>query len=478
MGSTVAVPAPTPREELLLQQLATLAARLEELVAENLQLKARIAELEARLGQNSRNSSKPPSSDGPAGSNRSTKPTGRKRGGQPGHDPSGRELLPPEKVDRIADHWPVACDACSAPLDVARCPESGTALRHQVTELPPVRADVTEHRMHRLFCDCGHLTEAKLPKGVPVGSFGPRLRGVIGLLAGRYRLSKRLTQEMLGDLFGVEIGLGSICNAERQVSAALAAPVEEAREYVRGQEVVHADETGWREAKHRAWLWVATTVLVTVFRVARSRGAAVAKDLLGEDFRGFLVVDRWAGYEWHPYRQLCWAHLLRDFQGFVDRGGRGGAIGAKLLTEAALMFKLWHRVRDKTLQRATFIRRMDAIERRICRLLRKAVACAEPKTAGMAREIWLRRDLLWLFVYNDGVPPTNNEAERAIRPAVLWRKSSFGTDSEEGSRFVERILTVVTTLRRQQRNVVDYLAQACADYDAGRPFVSILPQIA
>jgi transposase len=453
-----------PRDELI-ERLAT---RLQEALV-------RIAELEAKLGQSSRNSSKPPSSDGPGAMPRTGKPTGKKRGGQPGHDPSRRDLLPPEQVDRVEDHWPTDCSDCKAPLVKERCEEPTAPQRHQVTELPVVRAHVTEHRLHSLVCGCGRTTEAVLPVGTPSGAFGSRLRGAITLMTGRYRLSKRMAQEMLSDLFGVEVGLGSICNVEKQVSASVAAPVEAAREYVRTREVVHLDETGWREEKRRAWLWVATTALVTVFQIARSRGSDVAKSMLGADHRGFLVVDRWAGYSWHGYRQLCWSHLLRDLQGFVDRGGRGGVIGAKILVEAAGMFTLWHRVRDKTLEQRTFIRRMDKIERRIIRLLREAMSRAEPKTAGMAREILALRDHLFVFVYNDGVPPTNNAAERAIRPAVLWRKGSFGTDTAEGSRYVERILSVVTTLRQQKRNVLEYLAEACANHDAGWNAPSLLP---
>ena len=442
---------------------------------ENVELRARVAELEAKLGQSSRNSSKPPSSDGPGAVPRTGKLAGKKRGGQPGHHPSRRDLLPKEKVDREEDHWPTACASCSAPLDKGSCEEPTAPQRRQVAELPVVRAHVTEHRLHSLVCGCGRTTEAALPAGVPTGAFGPRLRGAIGLLSGRYRLSKRLAQELLADLFGVEVGLGSICNVEKQVSAAIAQPVEAAREYVRTCEVVHLDETSWREEKRRAWLWVATTALVTVFQIARSRGADVAKQMLGEHHGGFLVVDRWSGYSWHDLRQLCWSHLLRDFQGFVDRGGRGGRIGAKILVQAFRMFDLWHRVKDGTLQRRTVMRRMDKIERQIVRLLGEAVSRAEPKTAGMAREILALKNHLFVFVYNDGVEPTNNAAERAIRPAVLWRKSSFGTDTAGGSRFVERILSVVTTLRQQGRNVLEYLTQAIVNHDAGLDIPSILP---
>jgi transposase len=433
----------------------------------------------AQLRQNSSNSSKPPSSDPPGIVKRESGPTGRKRGGQPGHEPSRRELLPPEQVDQFEDHWPTACEECQAILPRELRTELGEPARHQVTEIPRVHARVTEHRLHSQCCeDCGHATEAVLPLVVPGGAFGPRLRAVIALCAGRYRLSKRVTQELLSDVLGVDLALGSVSNVERQVSQALAAPVEEARAFVRQQPVVHADETSWREAKSRAWLWTAASALVTVFLIARGRGAAVAKQILGENFGGVLVVDRWPAYEWTKSRQLCWAHLLRDFQGFIDRGGKGGVLGEKLLLQTRIMFGLWRRVRDKTLLRTTFQRRMKPIERRILRLLREAHLRAEPKTSGVAREIVARRNYLWTFVDSEGVEPTNNAAERAIRPAVLWRKGSFGTDSIDGSRFVERILTAATTLKQQRRHVLEYLTAACAAHDAGLPVQSLLPQAA
>jgi transposase len=452
-----------------------LELRNTELEKRNAWLEKRNAELEARLAQNSRNSSKPPSSDGPDAPRGKRGTTGRKRGGQPGHDGNRRELLPPERVDQIEDHWPSVCEECTEPLPSVLRTEVGEAVRHQVVELPRVQAHVVEHRLHQQHCDgCGHTSEAKLPAAVASGAFGPRLRGLTALCAGRFRLSKRITQELLSDVLGVELSLGSVSNIEQKVSAALAAPVEEVRQFVRQQGVVHADETGWREAKSRAWLWTATTAKATVFQISKSRGASVAKEMLGENFPGTLVVDRWAAYNWVETRQVCWAHLRRDFQGFVDRGGRGKPLGEKLLEQTKLMFELWHRLRDKTLLRATFQTRMKPIEKRILRLLEHARTRAERRTAGMAREILGVREYLWCFVDTVGVDPTNNAAERAIRPAVLWRKGSFGTDSPNGSRFVERVLTAVTTLKQQGRNVLDYLAAATEDYAAGRGVQSLL----
>ena len=450
-------------------------ARIAELEAQVAALQAQVADLLARLGQNSQNSSKPPSSDPPGIPRVPKEPTGRKRGGQPGHKGHKRELLPADKVVPVL---PSHCSRCHRPLR-GRDPAPQI---HQVVELPEIRPYVTDYEIHELGCECGALTRASLPTGVPRGSFGPRLMSAAALCSSRYRLSKRSVQELLWDLLGVDLALGSVSKMEQFVSEAIAAPVEEVRAAVREQPVAHQDETGWWEGPHngrkaRAWLWVAATAVATVFRIVRSRGAEVTQEMLGKDFRGFLVVDRWAAYRWvaRGMRQLCWAHLIRDFCGFVDRGGEGGKIGERLLARAEIMFRWWHRIRDGTLTRRTFQRRMKRVERSVGRLLRQAVVCGNAKTEGMAKEILKHEPAVFTFVYADGVEPTNNKAERALRNAVIWRKISFGTDSERGSRFVERILTVTTTLRQQWRHALSFLTAACEAALHGRQPPSLLP---
>jgi transposase len=347
-----------------------------------------------------------------------------------------------------------------------------------VTEVPPVKPHVTEYQQHFGYCAaCEVWTPAPLPAGVPAGAFGPRLLALTALLSGQYRLSKRLVQDLLSNVLGVEMSLGSVSGAEQQLSTALAKPVEEARAHVREAFIVYQDETGWREARRKAWLWVAVTASVTVFLIATSRGASVTKQMLGEGFSGFLVTDRWRAYCWVDLalRQLCWSHLLRDFQGFVDRGGEGAAIGEELLKQARRMFKWWHRVRDGTMPRRTFEFRMREVECEVGRLLRNAEVCPDKKTAGMAREMLKLESGLWTFVQVEGLEPTNNTSERAIRPAVLYRKGCFGTHSPEGSRFVERMMTVVATLKQQKRNVLDFLTTAYDAHLRGLPPPSLLP---
>jgi transposase len=290
-------------------------------------------------------------------------------------------------------------------------------------------------------------------------------------------LSKRLTRQMMDDVFGVPMRVGTINPLEQATTAAVATPVEEAHTYVHKQAVTHLDETSWRQGGKHAWLWVAVTSWVTVFVVRLSRGGPVARALLGETFAGILVTDRSSAYNWYPVRgrQLCWAHLLRDFAAMRDRGGQSQELGEALLAQAHQMFTWWHRVCEGPLHRSTFRAYMSPLRREVERLLDAGSRGGVPKTAGTCRDILKRREALWTFVQVDGVEPTNNAAERSLRPGVLWRKGSFGTQSEEGSRFVESMMTVVITLKQQQRNVLEYLTEACEAALRGDAAPSLLP---
>ena len=467
-------------ERLLSAALARIEqqeARIAEQGARIAEQEVRIAELEARLRSTSRNSSKPPSSDPPGTLPRKSEPTGRKPGGQPGHKGHKRELLPSERVSELVEvPAPERCPGCTGPL--LRLEEAPPARVHQVVELPRIVPEVKQYELHAGWCaDCNAWRCAPLPAGVPEGHFGPRLTGFIALCTGRFRLSKRLVQELLEDVLGVGLGLGSVSNLEQVVSRALAAPVDEARAYVQTQPAVHQDETGWWQKHARAWLWVASTAAVAVFLIVKSRGKAVAQAMLGEDFQGTLVSDRWCAYNWvHALkRQFCWAHLVREFEGFVERGGEARRLGELLLAEVFVLFEWWPLARDGLLKRATFQRKMRPLMREVERLLEEAAEVCPKTVAGTARQILKLKDALWTFVYTEGVEPTNNLAERDLRHAVIWRKTSFGTQSEDGSRFVERILTAVMSLRKQERNVLDYLTAALEAPLHGTPAPSLLP---
>jgi transposase len=303
------------------------------------------------------------------------------------------------------------------------------------------------------------------------------VQAITALCTGAYHLSKRTTQSVLEDLFGVLLGLGTVANLEQATTQAVAEPVAEARAYVQAQSAAYADETGWREGQHRAWLWTVVTAWVTVFAIRLSRSGRVAQELLGEQFWGWLVTDRWSAYTWYPTwrRQLCWAHLLRDIEAMSARGGGSAEIGEALRAQARKMFQWWHRVRDGTLAPASFASYMWPVRREVERLLAAGQMCGVAKTEGTCREILRLRQALWTFVRHPEVEPTNNAAERAIRPGVLWRKGSFGTHSPEGSRFVEAMMTVVATLKQQHRQVLDYLTTACEAALHGEPAPSLLP---
>lgn len=478
-------PEPVQRFVLsLLERLSTVEHRLAALEEEHQLLKE-------RLGGNSSNSSRPPSSDAATRERKKKEATGKKRGAQPGHPAHHRELIPVEQCQKVVDHYPPQCRGCGSAL-------RGTdtePLRHQVVEIPPITPSVEEHRLHRLCClHCGVRTCAPWPQDVPRTGYGPRLVAIVAVLSGLYRLSERMAQEAIQDLFGVEVSLGSIDALRQEAAQAVAVPVAEARTFVQQQEVVHADETGFVQgnadganaARRKAWLWVAATTLVIAFRISLSRGADAARELLGVATVFVLISDRWHAYNWVAlrHRQLCWAHLKREFQKIAERGGESRRIGEALLAEEKKLFAYFNRVRDGTLARSTFRVYAGAIRQRITALLEEGVAYrlrggdkrARARTARTCRELLKVEAAMWLFVRREGVAPTNNAAERAIRPAVLWRRTSFGSQSAEGSEFVARMLTVVMTLRAQQRNVLEYMTQACQAARRNTIAPSLLPQ--
>jgi transposase len=434
-------------------------------------LEARLADLEARLSQNSTNSSRPPSSDPPHAKPAPPKPpSGRRKGGQPGHPKRTRPDLPP---DAVVELRALTCDRCTHPL----AGDDPAPLRHQVVEIPPVRPHVTEYRRHRLPCPrCGRVTCPALPVEAR-GGYGPRVQAVCALLCGAYRVGKRGVARLCGDLFGVPISPAAVCDLQRKTATALEPIVRAAHEYVAGRPA-NVDETGWREGGKRGWLWVAVTAWVTVFLVRLSRGRKVLGELIGGE-PGVLTTDRYSAYHHLPAgrRQVCWAHLRRDFQAMIDRRNGGSGVGEDLLMHADILLMQWKRVRDGTLSRRGFRHtHLGWVRTEILALLRRGTGCGCATTAGVCRELLAVEPALYTFGTVNGVEPTNNAAERALRHAVCWRKMSYGTDSPSGSRFVERVLTVVATCRQQGRDVLQFLTTCC---DAGRGGVeapSLLPK--
>jgi transposase len=438
------------------------------------QLERRVAELEERLNRNSTNSSKPPSTD-PIGVKRKPPipPSKKRRGGQKGHPRRMRALVPPERVASVTDCKPTECRRCKHPLSGV----DTDPLRHQVAELPPIEPEVHEYRLHRLGCPhCKTVTCGALPDGVPRTSFGPRLHAALSVLTGAYRLSKRQVVQLGSDLLGLTISVGMISKLERITAGVLEQPVAELAEAVKSAEAANIDETGWREAHLKAWLWVVVTSSGVVFRIARSRAGAVAADLLGEEPKPIVISDRFPGYEWIKLesRQVCWAHLRRDFQAMIDRDAGGADVGRQLLWQSNKLFEYWHKVRDGAVQRSTFLQYMAWLRPMVRSSLDRGSRCACAKTAATCGELLRLWDCLWTFTRVAGVQPTNNAAERALRHAVIWRRISGGTDSEGGSRYVERMLSVVATCRQQDRAVLAYVTECLRAHSSGRSIPSLL----
>jgi len=456
---------------------AVIVALVQQVVA----LTAEVRDLKARLGQHSGNSSRPPSSDPPQAPRRPpAPPSGRARGAQPGHVAHQRSMLPPERVDHIVDHRPTMCAHCAAPLPVGAFvrDDRDDFVPHQVTELPPLRAVVTEHRLHRVACPaCGHATRGTLPPDVPAGAFGPRVQATVAVLSGGYRLSRRQVADACGTLLDVPLSVGSVDRLCQDTAMALAAPVATVQAMLPAARAANADETRWPQAGQTQWLWVVVTRLVTVFTITASRGSPVIKGLLGEDYDGVLGSDRYAGYAWldDAFRQVCWAHLKRDFQGLVDRGGGAQTVGTAALVLVHDLFAVWHQYRTGVLDRPGLQATMQPVHDAFTVLLDEGMRCADPKATTLCRSLDRLWPALWTFVDEDGVEPTNNAAERALRPAVLWRKGSFGTQSDGGARFVERLLTVTATCRQHGRSVVEYLTAVCIAAQRGLPAPALLP---
>ena len=441
------------------------------------QIKEQMAELREQVNRNSKNSSQPPSSDGP-GKQVDPKKTksSKRRGGQKGHQGHRRKLVPIEEVNEIVSHKPEKCAGCGTKLEG----EDPEPYRYQVTELPPIKPYVTEHQVHKVICPCcGEENRGELPPEVAASQFGPNLVALVVLMMGVYRLSKRQVKSLLEDCFDIKMATGSVVNQQSAVSEALGEPVDEACDHVQEQAVRNIDETGWHQhdQEKKGWLWVVVTPMVTVFKIGMSRAGKVAKELLGEESRGIVGSDRYSAYTWlaNRLRQICWAHLLRDFQKILERKGASGVVGRYLRQEGEDLLALWAQVRDGPLPHADFLVKLPVIQDRIRFWLTVGAACSHAKTSRTCRRILKVETALWTFTTHPGVEPTNNSAERALRKAVIWRRISYGTQSEDGSRFVERILTVVETCRQQDRNPLEYLRQVIIAHRTKQSIPSLLP---
>ncbi len=445
--------------------LAERDARIAAQGARIAKLEKLVAELSRQLGQNSGNSHLPPSSDGPGarpGKDKGNKKK-RKRGGQPGHRGSHRELLPPDKVDGIEDHFPPECEDCGAGLPKTEDPDP---LRIQRTEIPEIRPKITEERYHAVTCACGCTTRAKFASSSP---FGPRLMALITLFTGVYHLSRRRTVAMLGDVLNTSISVGAVSAVEGRSSEAVKPAVDEAKEVVDQAAVKNTDATTWLHKGVRRQLWVLASSLATVFTIVVDGSAETIKPFFGA-CKGILVSDRATVFLslWKmKFRQICWSHLLRKFISFSERDGPAKAIGNELSELTGLLFNYWHAYEDGNLSKKKLLEWMVPVRAQVETCLQRAVDADIEHVSGSCADILAHREALWTFLARDGVPPTNNHAEQEVRGFVLWRKRSFGAQSERGHRYAERIMTVAHTARKQNKNVFAFLTACCEAYLTG-----------
>jgi transposase len=449
-----------------------------ELLKRVAELEALVRGLQERLNQNSSNSSIPPSAN-PLGAPKPVvkAPSGRKPGGQKGHPGHHRHRLPPERVNKIVPYVPTICTECQAPLPAEPGPGDPEPSWHQVAELPELAAIVTEHQGHARTCPCcGHLNRGQIPLEIRAHVIGPRLAAVMSYFSGRHHTGRRAVEEIVETVFEVPTSLGSISTLEAETCAALASPYQEAQTAVHEAPVKNTDESGWSEKGQKRWLWTAATATVAFFVIHLRRSFEGLQALLGETIAGIVCSDRWSAYSKLPLeqRQICWAHLKRDFQKLIDRGGPAEAIGRVGLDVVECLFADWWSFRRGELDQPGLQARLDPIARELQGVLEQGRACADSKAATFCANLLSLYPALWLFAAIEGVEPTNNHAERILRLGVLWRKNAFGCHSAEGCRFVERMLTVVQTLRLQKRPVLDYLYRAIVAHRAGLPAPQLL----
>ncbi|MFM9103681.1 MAG: IS66 family transposase, partial [Cyanobium sp.] len=402
---------------------------IEQLRSQLTALAAELASLREKIGRSSRNSSKPPSSDGPG-----FKPpvrrkgSGRKRGGQPGHPGSGPELLPAERVDDMVEHHPDACRQCGTLLQG----EDPNPLRHQVIEIPPIEPVVIEHRLHRLICSCcSTSTCASLPCDVEASHYGPRLSALVGVLSSSFPLSFSKTQALLDQLLGVEIRQGAIAAIRDRISATLERPMQEALDFARQQPVAYVDETGAptgnadgnNPTRKRGWQWVMVTAMVTVFIQGLSRSTAAAIELLGSTFGGIVVSDRFSAYNHLPLaqRQLCWAHLIRDLNAITERPGASAEFGTKLLGLQQQLFGHWHSYKDGTIDWSALQETCRPIRQAFVATLQQVVELGYQrgertpwaKTVRTCQQILQVADGLWTFLDLPGDPGSRAYEQRS-----------------------------------------------------------------
>ena len=434
---------------------------IEELRAENKALRELVKELEEKLNTNSRNSSKSPSQDPYRRRKGKQKPSGKKKGAQEGHKGHARSTVPPEDVAEFKDVHPTECPHCGGNKFI---PDPICTEKRQVTELPEIQPQIIQFNIHTNQCACcGHTVKANIPKEAK-SAFGPRLKGLISLLSGDLGLTKRKVVN-LASYLNIKVSVGSVCNIHHLAGKILEKPYEEIKQYTLQQAAIHADETSWYCKGNRQWLWIVTGAKGAFFKIDSSRSAEAFQKILGERPQNIpLTTDRYGAYNsYKGPRQHCWSHLDRDFEKIAERDDVDGLIGNRLKEEADEIFSSWRAFLKGLLTRKelqAYIKTFIIPSTKALILLGSAGQECHSKTQGTCKRLLSNFECLWTYLYHEGVEPTNNLAERDIRPSVIYRKLSYGTQSDAGEAFVERIFSVTTTFRKQAKNLFDYLT-AC-----------------
>jgi transposase len=476
--------------ERCVEFILELAASVERLTTAGEGLEERVRRLEAEARRDSRTSSAPPSADPPKTRQQrraearakakellAKEGTKRKAGGQEGHRGAGRRLAPEDQVDEIVAHYPQACRGCGHEFSEDERRPGGRFGRHQIVELPPISVLLVEHRTHRLRCpDCRAETTAGLPVGIGSSAFGPRLRAAIVTLTARNRISRRAASELAGEMFGAQLSTGSVDAICQHASDVLAGPYQRLRDWIRGQDALHVDETGWRTAGDSRALWTMTTPQASIFEIAERCNREQFDQLIGP-FAGIVISDRWPGFE-HlnaDRRQVCWSHLQRDFRRHSEGLAEQNTFGEQGLELTGRVFAAWRAYQHEHHDRARLQTELKPIQSALRALLEDAGRKSKRtryhrRFANNLLKVW---PALWTFVTIEGVEPTNNPAERALRSPVIHRKLSHGSRTDDGERLAERALSVAATCRQQHRSLFQFLTELLTAHARGDPLPAL-----
>lgn len=441
------------------------------------ELQTLVRELQAKLGQTSRTSSKPPSSDPPSTPPPPRSTRTRKAGGQAGHEGHQRPLLPEEQVHEPIELRPDSCPSCRTGL-APDLPDVEPLRRTQVWELPPIAPHITEYRQHTVCCPhCQQVVTAALPADAPPGAFGPRASALMGLLRGRYRLSLDEVVEFFTDVCQLPLGSASVVRGCARVSEALETVDTAIQQAIQRQPQLNVDETSWPTETRKGWLWVAVSAVAIWFRICTGRGQEQLRALVGEGYRGIVTSDRLSAYKLLPngQRQLCWSHLIRNLLGLQERYEDESGWAEQMLVLSEALFFAWRAYKEGWYNQVALQQALIPVRLAMQERLRAGVSSRYPQIAGLSRELLAQWEALWTFSRVEGVEPTNNAAERALRPAVVWRKGCFGSRSAEGCRFVERLLSVRATCAVQGQPLFAFLTEAVRAAWANQPAPILVP---